>query len=125
MKKTKETKKNEGITLIALVITIIVLILLAGVGISTLTGNNGTLLKAQDAKIMSALGKVNEAIEIKRTEKKLEKSNEGDHEAIIEDTDLEEEGIFTTIDVKDTTRRVGVVKKLSELGVSENLRKKR
>lgn len=118
-------KKNKGITLIALVITIIVLILLAGVGISTLTGNNGTLLKAQDAKIMSALGKVNEAIEIKRTEKKLEKSNEGDHEAIIEDTDLEEEGIFTTIDVKDTTRRVGVVKKLSELGVSENLRKKR
>jgi len=42
----KPKGKNSGITLIALVITIIVLLILAGVAISTLTGDNGILTKA-------------------------------------------------------------------------------
>ena len=41
---------NKGITLIALVITIIVLLILAGVSITMLTGNNGILTQAQNAK---------------------------------------------------------------------------
>ena len=43
-------KNNKGITLIALVITIIVLLILAGVSIAMLTGNNGILTRANDAK---------------------------------------------------------------------------
>ena len=43
-------KKEKGITLIALVITIIVLLILAGVSISMLTGENGILTQAQTAK---------------------------------------------------------------------------
>ena len=43
-------KKQTGITLIALVITIIVLLILAGVSIATLTGNNGILTQANQAK---------------------------------------------------------------------------
>lgn len=38
-------KKQKGITLIALVITIIVLLILAGISIATLTGENGILRK--------------------------------------------------------------------------------
>ena len=50
MKKTKEIRKeNQGITLVALVITIIVLLILAGVGISALTGENGLIEKARQA----------------------------------------------------------------------------
>ena len=45
----QKNKKNGGITLIALVITIIVLLILAGVTIATLTGDNGILTKAQEA----------------------------------------------------------------------------
>ena len=41
--------KNKGITLIALVITIIVLLILAGVSIATLTGENGILNQATKA----------------------------------------------------------------------------
>lgn len=41
MKKIK--RREEGITLIALVITIIVLLILAGVTIATLTGDNGNV----------------------------------------------------------------------------------
>ncbi len=42
--------KNNGITLIALVVTIIVLLILAGISISMLTGQNGILNRAQEAK---------------------------------------------------------------------------
>ena len=43
-------KKQRGITLIALVITIIVLLILAGVSISMVVGENGIVSKATDAK---------------------------------------------------------------------------
>ena len=43
-------KNTKGITLIALVITIIVLLILAGVSIAMLTGQNGILNQAQEAK---------------------------------------------------------------------------
>ena len=48
--QNKENRKNRGITLIALVITIIVLLILAGVTIATLTGDNGILTRASEAK---------------------------------------------------------------------------
>ena len=46
----KKLRINRGITLIALVITIIVLLILAGVSISMLTGQNGIITQAQRAK---------------------------------------------------------------------------
>ena len=42
--------KNRGITLIALVVTIVVLLILAGISVSMLTGQNGILNKAAEAK---------------------------------------------------------------------------
>ena len=52
MKKLKEELKygKKGITLISLVVTIIVLLILAGVTIATLTGDNGILTRTQQAK---------------------------------------------------------------------------
>ncbi len=47
--RNKRKLKNNGITLIALVITIIVLLILAAVSIATLTGDNGLVTKANDA----------------------------------------------------------------------------
>ena len=46
----KEKKNIRGITLIALVITVIVLLILAGVTIAALSGENGILTRAKDAK---------------------------------------------------------------------------
>ena len=46
----KDCNKNRGITLIALVITIIVLLILAGVTIAALSGDNGILTRAKEAK---------------------------------------------------------------------------
>ena len=63
--KTKEdfiimlSKKNKGITLVALVITIIILLILAGISISALT-NTGIFAKAKDAQSKSALADAKE-----------------------------------------------------------------
>lgn len=43
-------KSNQGITLVALVVTIVVLLILAGVSISLVNGQNGIVTKAQEAK---------------------------------------------------------------------------
>ena len=53
-------KKTKGITLIALVITIIVLLILAGVSIAMLTGENGILSQAQKAKNKTEEAQANE-----------------------------------------------------------------
>lgn len=62
--KTKEVKTNRGITLIALVITIIVLLILAGVTIATLTGDNGILTKANEAKKETEIASVKEQAQL-------------------------------------------------------------
>ena len=54
-------KERKGITLIALVITIIVLLILAGVSIAMLTGENGILSQAQRAKTETENAAANEA----------------------------------------------------------------
>ena len=55
-------KNNKGITLIALVITIIVLLILAGVTIAMLTGDNGILTKTNQAKTNTTKGEVADKI---------------------------------------------------------------
>ena len=62
-------KKQNGITLIALVITIIVLLILAGVSIATLTGENGILTRANDAKVETRGAAVEEARDLWEQEK--------------------------------------------------------
>ncbi len=57
-------KNQKGITLIALVITIIVLLILAGVSIAMLTGQNGILTKASGASEKSTVGEIDEAIKL-------------------------------------------------------------
>ena len=47
-------KKNKGITLVALVVTIVVLLILAGVSINLVLGDNGIIAKAKDAETKSA-----------------------------------------------------------------------
>ena len=49
-KKMREIRTENGITLVALVVTIVVLILLAGVSINLVIGNNGIMQKALKAK---------------------------------------------------------------------------
>ena len=60
----KERNNTKGITLIALVITIIVLLILAGVSIAMLTGQNGILTQAQNAKTTTANKSAEEKVKL-------------------------------------------------------------
>ena len=60
--------RNKGITLIALVITVIVLLILAGISISMLSGNNSVLKNATKAKKYSIIGRIQDETEIIRGE---------------------------------------------------------
>ena len=58
-------KSSKGITLISLVITIIVLLILAGISIATLTGDNGILTKTMYAKFATEIKSLEEQVSIK------------------------------------------------------------
>ena len=64
MNKIKTRKDTKGITLIALVITIIVLLILAGVSIAMLTGQNGILTQAQNSKTTAEYKSAEEKVKL-------------------------------------------------------------
>ena len=65
----KRFKSRRGITLIALVVTIVVLLILAAVSISMLGGENGIITQAQNAKLESRAGEVEEEVNLWKSEK--------------------------------------------------------
>ena len=86
-------KQNKGITLIALVITIIVLLILAGVSISAVIGENGIATKAKNAAIKTEEAKIEEEILTKIQEMQIEASTSDNEEAIFIDFASMAEGI--------------------------------
>ena len=76
MVKLKENEREKGITLIALVITIVVLLILAGVSIAMLTGQNGILTQAQNASKQTDIGKEKEQIAVAYNGVKTKKEGE-------------------------------------------------
>ena len=117
-KLKEQLKINKGITLIALVITIIMLLILAGVTIATLTGDNGILTKAQNAKEKNEQKTVEEQINLAVQASKI---NEG---LVIDKDILEQEltnnGIEITKSENDelpwTVKKDGYVYTISENG---------
>ena len=69
--KKIELKNKKGITLIALVLTIIVLLILAGTSIAMLTGENGILSQAENAKERTQEGEEKERIQLAINEAQL------------------------------------------------------
>ena len=65
-------KNNKGITLVALVVTIVVLLILAGVSINLVLGNNGIIVKAREAQKKSAEASQNDLIGMNKLTQQLE-----------------------------------------------------
>ena len=63
IKMKLKTKEGKGITLIALAVTILILLILAGVTIATLTGENGIIKNAGNAKEQAEIDAEKEIIE--------------------------------------------------------------
>ena len=76
-------KNQKGVTLVALVVTIIVLIILAGISINLLLGKNGLITKAQDAKKQQKIAEIKEKISLELSA--------AETDAILRNESLEEE----------------------------------
>lgn len=76
MKRTKQQsqKFNQGITLVALVVTIVVLLILSSVSLNLVLGDNGIIVKAKEAAETTAATQEKEAMERNLLEKELENS---------------------------------------------------
>ena len=73
----KVMKKAKGITLISLVITIIILLILAGVTLSLTLGDNGIITQAQKAKEAQEIAAIKEDFQLAILDKELEKGGAG------------------------------------------------
>ena len=65
-------RREKGITLIALVVTIVVLLILAGISIAMLTGENGIISRATEAKERTGSSQVEEESKLKQSETIIE-----------------------------------------------------
>ena len=86
----KNNKNIAGITLIALVITIIVLLILAGISIAMLTGDNSILKRATDAKTQTGVEQEKEIIALAYNSALTKKLGNGNSSAVI-DSELNDE----------------------------------
>ena len=121
--KMKTAKKEaKGITLIALVITIIVLLILAAVSIATLTGENGILSQAGNAQIATRASEVEERVNLWKSEK--EASNYTDT-TVKEDNELLEEmkdaGILFEEEINRETKTITIGDKVINYGTGDSL----
>ena len=67
----EKNQKNKGITLIALVVTIVILLILAGISISMLTGQNSILNRAKEAKEKNSKSQKEEQSVLNNYEEKI------------------------------------------------------
>ena len=120
-------RNQKGITLIALVITIIVLLILAGVSIAMLTGENGILNRATTAQQKTTKAEAEEALKMTISEilsNKLDPTYEatGTDESIINATNIEtmiqDINSNVTADATDKTTGTGEELKITEVEVT-------
>ena len=92
-------KKNKGITIIALIVTIIVLLLLAGITIAALGGENGLIARVKQSKESYSIAETKEKVELEITKLRIEQEGKGE--------ELKKEDLpkmkSDEIDVRDTT----------------------
>ncbi len=80
-------RKEHGITMITLVVTIIVLIILAGVSITTLIGNNGIITKAKQARENITYAGIEERVQLNQLFWEIEQNGEYSEEGNEEQKD--------------------------------------
>ena len=70
-------KKEKGITLIALVVTIVVLLILAGVSLNLVFNNNGIITKAGEAKVETRAAQVEDLVELYKSDNEISQYSGG------------------------------------------------
>ncbi len=104
----KNKRDQKGITLIALIITIIILLILSGISIATLTGNNGVLNKANQAGEETKKKEYEEILKVIANGLRSDKvTNQWDHKTYLDEIEKE-------IKKEETFRQAEVTRKNAE-----------
>lgn len=112
MENIKSLKKDSGITLIALVITIIIIIILSSAMMSAMLGNNGIFNRSKEAKFKAKMSAISEEISLYNANLILENKNTNNIYAgelaseIIEDEGIEVD-TSSVLDIKKISKNVG------------------
>lgn len=93
-------RKSGGITLIALVVTIIILIILAGVSINILLGENGIITKARQAQKTQNVARILEKLELEKADLAITNEYTAKLDAYLQH--LQSKGIIEESDIKDS-----------------------
>ena len=117
--KRNEQSLNDGITLIALVITIIVLLILAGVSIAMLTGENGILTQSKQAKVETAKGGLKEEINLMIQKRKIDEET-GRKVSLKEDLENEISGEKVIEEIEGVTDACYLTKESQTVTVYED-----
>ena len=102
--KTKNKRnytRENGITLIALVVTIVVLLILAGVSVNALFGNSGIIEKAKEAQNAMDKAKENDEKELNLLNNWIENVTRDNEEIITVTLNMNNGGKFLTFEEKD------------------------
>ena len=78
---TNILKKEKGITLIALVVTIVILLVLAGVSINLVFENNGIITKSKEARIVTRADNAEDEVELWKNNNYIAKNSNGSSES--------------------------------------------
>ena len=120
--------KNRGITLIALVVTVIVLLILAGVSISMLTGENGIIKNAAKAKESTDTSSDLEFLQLKATEALMDyyqkNTTESEDEYILDKWDADKTNKIDVHTADKTITYNGKVYAISDIVGNESEKKK-
>ena len=100
-------KDNKGVTLIALVVTIIILLVLAGISIAGLSGENGLINRAIGAKKETEISQEKEILQ-HASVAAMRKNKTGDLEKTYLDTELSKYSEIDTSKTKTVTDGIEV-----------------
>lgn len=101
----KNIRIRKGITLVALVVTIIVLLILSGITVSLVIGDNGILRVARNSKVEKRIGDVDDKIRLRETQIIIANERGEDGESINSFLDyLKSEGLF--LDAEDAFDKI-------------------
>ena len=115
MEKFVDFKKEKGITLVALVVTIIVLLILAAISIGILLGDNGVVGKAEESRDKTIIAQEKEYIKLAYQKLEMEKAVNGG--------DITAENLNTELKNYDDKTKVNEIQQ-SEIGDREIVIKK-
>lgn len=120
----KNFNNSKGITLIALVVTIIILLILAGISISMLTGNNGIISSTETSKQIYEIGQYRDIIQVARESARKKKLQDETVDYVDEISKiLKQENNITDIanvgnEIIRVTTKEGYVFKVTDISVN-------